>query len=391
MIWPIRTRVYLAIAGSWLKLHAYHLLYALTLFSLTALTTWWSVFIRAAVYQEHRLHLEALAVNLSTFAVLLGHDQTSAPVVGYYHLDERLEIVSSETPSTPFTMKLTPFWPALSLRVKSTVLTDLQNQLKRRSLMVSGESGLFVVIIFISSFMLYRLILVEKKTALEVNELWSRVTHEIKTPIAGLRAFLETLKTHEFSKEELIPLVDIALKQIDRQEQLAENILVGRGLNVELTRLNLAQIPILDFLQNYLEHRSLMIGDSQVFLHADEDNLQAIADPDLLRVVLDNLLDNALKYGGDALVLDIKISTVKSKCLIQFIDHGPGFDPCYADSIFKAHRRLPENLPESRHGTGMGLYIARKLARKMHGELKAWSAGKGRGAQFTLFLLRGRV
>ncbi len=113
------------------------------------------------------------------------------------------------------------------------------------------------------------------------------------------------------------------------------------------------------------------------------------ADPDALRVIVDNLIDNALKYTQEKpLELDIRITETRKTLKLAFSDNGPGFDPKLTHNLFEAFRRLTPELPDGSHGTGMGLHISRQLARAMGGDLTAQSDGCGQGATFVLTLIK---
>jgi len=119
--------------------------------------------------------------------------------------------------------------------------------------------------------------------------------------------------------------------------------------------------------------------DGDVFVYADEYRLG---------VILDNIVDNALKYCSPGLILQIGMKVEKRKAIVVIEDNGPGFPSHLKDNIFQAYRHLSPELPKGKHGAGIGLYISRQLARSMGAELKAESRGSGQGAVFFLALIR---
>jgi signal transduction histidine kinase len=113
------------------------------------------------------------------------------------------------------------------------------------------------------------------------------------------------------------------------------------------------------------------------------DAVQVRADRDGLRVILENLLDNAHKYGGG----QVRISAGASdgRWRLDISDRGRGFAPETAEKLFDIHNR--GNGDGVTHGAGLGLAIARTLARRMGGDISARSAGAGQGAVFTVTLM----
>jgi signal transduction histidine kinase len=253
--------------------------------------------------------------------------------------------------------------------------------------MIIGEGALLVLLILVSSFMLYRLIREERRTLDELSEFWGRITHEIKTPITGLRAFLETLKRQDLDGDKLQPLIELALKQVDRQQQLAHNLLIGQRLRRGAPQLDLQSLNLRSFIDQFFRQQtSLLAGVDLEVSVPSENDLWITADPDALRAILDNLMDNAIKYSSPSPKLSISVSFDDHRAWVLVRDFGIGFPPHQAEHLFDAYRRLKEELPGHSHGTGMGLYISRQLARRMNGDLIASSDGPGQGAEFLLSL-----
>ena len=107
-------------------------------------------------------------------------------------------------------------------------------------------------------------------------------------------------------------------------------------------------------------------------------------DADMLRIVLENLVDNGLKYGGDEPVVELAVSTDGGMGLIAVSDGGVGFDRATAQRLFVPFSRGLSGGHGIAHGTGLGLAIARDLCRRMDGELSAHSDGPDRGSTFTV-------
>jgi signal transduction histidine kinase len=115
---------------------------------------------------------------------------------------------------------------------------------------------------------------------------------------------------------------------------------------------------------------------------ASIDAVHVLGDRDGLRVILENLLDNANKYGGGRVRIAAEVRDGQWR--LDIIDHGRGFPPATAEKLFDLHNRgSGEGVT---HGAGLGLAIARQLARRMGGNLVAHSAGPGQGAVFTVQL-----
>jgi signal transduction histidine kinase len=346
------------------------------------------------VIQERYLKFESVRNSGTLHAVLMGHDPTQKPKPGPLGTDPRLEITTRPTYDKTLSWPLGPYWPDYYIQPLAQIVEGYEAETRSRSAMVIGESSFLGVLLLISSVMLYRLIWTERRSAREVREFWSRATHEIKTPITGLKAFLQTLRSQDLDREQLVVTVDMALRQVGRQQQLAENILMGQRLDRGGFRLNMTRLDLPDFLSRFMEDQAFLTTGAEVVLSRNggngdlEKNLCVEADPDALRAILSNVTDNAMKYGGDGVRLDVSVDTARRVARVIFSDNGPGFDPRQAKRLFDAYKRLTRELPSTSRGTGMGLYISRRLARRMGGDLTAASPGPGKGARFELTLKR---
>lgn len=374
--------------------HSHHLIFMMSILSLTLLAAWWSVFINQSIEHHRSHHLENLKLSMDYISMRLGLDKENRPSTGIYETDNRFEVAPCSGTGTNFAKPLLPAWPGLCIKTRESVLTEIEQDFKRKKLMVAGESGVLVFVILLSSIFLYRFIKLERRSAGEVEEFWGRVTHEIKTPITGIKAFLQSLKNQSIDPAQLPLFVDMALKQVEKQEQLAENILAGYGLRSgksnylpRITGLNLNE-----WVRGYFDGHVLDLTDARVSLRMEPGkDLKVQADGNILRVILDNIVDNALKYCSPGLILEVEVLVKDKKAILSVTDNGPGFQPEFSERIFNAYKYSKSELPAAEHGSGMGLYISRRLAEKMGGRLTASSKGTGQGAEFQLFLNISRV
>jgi len=375
---------------NFLKIHAYHFVFAVSILSLASLVGWWSIFIHNSIQKQRLQHYEILQSELKYYALKLGLDKSHSPKIGIWEKDPRFEVVFCSPNADLFSIRLDPYWPDFCLRIRQAVFQKIEKESGQLNFMLVGESGVLILVVFISSLFLYRFIQLERRTTKEVKEFWERSAHEIKTPISGIKAFLQNLKSKCFNHEEMDPYLNMALKQVRRQEQLAENIFSAYSYNTKKAKLKLVNINLTFFLIEYFKKDSLHLADAVVNLDFDKyREVRARVDVQPLKVILDNITDNAVRYASPGLVLTVKVATERKKAVITIEDNGPGFEPHLSEKLFQAYRLLKAELPDGKHGAGMGLYISRRLARNMGGDLKARSGGEGKGAEFQIFLNLG--
>ncbi len=374
-----------------LKAHGHHFIFILSILALGSLVVWWSIFIRNSIQQQRLYRYDKLEADLRFIVSKLGTDGSHQPSPGVFKEDTRFEVIACQSGSSLFSRPLEPQWPELCLKVRAKILEQIESKTSSLNLMLVGEASVLILIVLVSTVFLYRFIRLEKRTAREVNAFWERSAHEIKTPITGIKAFLENLKAGAVDSEKLALYIDIALGQIEKQEKLAENILSGYQLERREISLRRVDINLIDFVIDYFSEGSSRLAGAKIIYKFNKDNRIILrTDVNALKVILDNITDNAVKYCATSPFLEVDSVSYKNKAVIVIKDNGPGFRPHFVETIFEAYKYLDEELPVKRQGTGLGLYISRQLARKMGGDLEAYSEGEGKGAEFRIILPRAK-
>jgi two-component system osmolarity sensor histidine kinase EnvZ len=204
-------------------------------------------------------------------------------------------------------------------------------------------------------------------------------SHELKTPIAGVRALLQTLARDRVPDDLRDGLLQDGLRACDRLEHLAETVLAYQRAVAAPGRARVHDGSAL--LAAVLAHRLRSLGSEGIEVDVGA-NVEIWADEDAFRVVVENLLDNAQKYGGGRVRVEAVLAGDAWEVRVR--DVGRGFAAQDAERIFAPFSRGGgEGVT---HGAGLGLYLSRQLARQMRGDLRASSAGEGCGATFTLRL-----
>ena len=216
------------------------------------------------------------------------------------------------------------------------------------------------------------------------------VTHELKTPVTSIRLHLETLKAREALPEsKRREFYDVMLDDTDRLMQTIEQVLrtgqAGRESG-HRERVNLRALAdecvALTRTRRHLTEAQLRL----LPLGPDDGLPEAMGDPAELRGAILNLLDNAVKYSGDDVCVEVYAALVGDWAVVRVTDRGAGLAAGESERIFKRFYRVPGSLTQRIKGTGLGLFIVHTTAKHHGGRAFAESAGIGRGSTFTLEL-----
>jgi signal transduction histidine kinase len=216
----------------------------------------------------------------------------------------------------------------------------------------------------------------------------STVSHELRTPLAAIYGAALTLQRDDVRLEESqrTGLLDVISSEADRLARIVNDILWA-------SRLDSGQMGVAIVSCNALELVNKVIGalrahspvEIELAVDAPDGLPQVAADPDKLRQVLTNLLDNAVKYSPDGGRVRIRLRQAGTRIRFRVEDEGLGIPVAEQTRIFEKFFRLDPNLTRGVGGTGLGLYICRELVYRMHGRI--WVASDGRrGSTFTVEL-----
>lgn len=213
------------------------------------------------------------------------------------------------------------------------------------------------------------------------------VTHELKSPIASLKLYLETLQLRTVDQEQQARFYQYMMDDLNRLDRLINQLLeVGRldAIATEAAAEDVAVEPLL---------RECAIA---ACLHHDRPLSQVRFDLQpasirggrlALEMIFRNLLDNALKYGGAEPDVEVQVRVIgKNKVVTRISDSGPGVHPEIRNKVFGLFYRGGSELEREHSGTGLGLYIVHSLVRRMKGRISIHSRGREPGAVFKVEL-----
>ncbi len=215
------------------------------------------------------------------------------------------------------------------------------------------------------------------------------VTHELKTPIASIKLYLETLKSRPVTPEKQQEFYDVMLADTDRLLATVEQVLKAGGAKEKAQPLQTADIDLGALLSECiaLVRSQRNLDDSVIRFTEPAERLVIRGSEAELKTAFINLLDNALKYSKDEpkIAVRAKRAALKNRVEVFIKDNGLGIPPSDLKRIFKRFYRVQDGAGQA-HGTGLGLFIVRSIIKRHGGRVSAQSRGPKTGSTFVVQL-----
>lgn len=216
------------------------------------------------------------------------------------------------------------------------------------------------------------------------------VTHELKTPIASIKLYLETLKTRDVAESKRIEFYDVMLADSDRLLTTVEQVLQASRTREKARELNLTEIDIINLLSESADliRSRHNLDESTVKFTPGTGEVFVFGDLTELRTAFGNLLDNAVKYSSSSPDISIKTRLRQNNKVVEIHirDQGIGINGNDLKTIFRRFYRVPNDATQTEKGTGLGLFIVRSVIKKHGGKIFARSKGEDMGTTFVVEL-----
>jgi signal transduction histidine kinase len=222
------------------------------------------------------------------------------------------------------------------------------------------------------------------------SEFVATASHELRTPLTTVFGGVQTLRAHRdvLTRGQQERLLQMMEQESSHLVEIVDQLLISAQLDRATLRIEASDFDVPSLCRAVVESAQLRVGDRNLIMLQAPGKMGSLhADSALVRQILVNLVDNAIKYSSRGDRIEVLVSDETTQVRVAVVDEGIGIPPSEQDRIFEKFYRVDPEMATGIGGSGLGLYISREIAQQMGGSLTMRSA-PGRGSTFVLQLPR---
>ncbi len=221
----------------------------------------------------------------------------------------------------------------------------------------------------------------------------SSVTHELKTPLASIRLYTETLLMRAVTEQDRLKFLQRTLSEAERLQRLIDTVLISARLQSDKPSLTLARIDLKEILIGCFNKLKERFSEDRLFEFSIQDIFEkeavfVLGNPYHISTLFDNLFDNAVKYTNKGGTIKIQVGIKKDVVFVSVQDNGNGIEKKNLKKIFKRFYRIDNQVQTKVNGSGLGLSVCYSIIKEHSGKIYALSEGLNRGSTFYVELKR---
>lgn len=260
---------------------------------------------------------------------------------------------------------------------------EVLHRYSKKVTMIVGEGAVFIMLLVLGIWRIRRNLRKEELLASQEKNFILAITHELKTPVASIRLFLDTLKKRELPREKQVEFLEDASLETHRLDQLVENILLSTRLEQDQFFGHFEILNFTELIQNVAQRfQKSLVKKHRLTLDLVDDAMLE-GDRISLELLVSNLYENAVKYGGAEPEVHLSLSKESDAFVLRVEDKGLGIPPEERELIFRKFYRMGSEDTRSAKGTGIGLYMVQQIV-KLHRAKLILKQNKPQGAIFEI-------
>lgn len=309
------------------------------------------------------------------------HNEVLVVAQEFEVVEMSLTVSATSVVSPPALTFKAPF-DGQSVRPRSEVWDSLLDGYRRRIVMIVSEGAFFAALLFVLLALLVRTLRREADLERRHRNFLSAITHELKSPLASMRLALETVLSGRASGADSEKFLDNALHDTERLQGLVQKVLEVNRYDRGGDQLELQMASVSAVVQDAVdafERRAEPIGAEVDCYVAGE--IWAELNEEAFTIVVSNLLENAMKYGGKPPKIKIRFGFINKNAVLDISDNGVGISAESLPHVFDRFYRGGDELTRTAEGTGLGLYLVKQIVVAHRG----WVGVESTSAEGTTF------
>jgi two-component system phosphate regulon sensor histidine kinase PhoR len=286
-----------------------------------------------------------------------------------------LEAVAAGADGPPGVSLAEPY-DGLAIRPRPEVWQAMLDSYRRRIVMLVSEGAFFAVLLLVLIGLLWRSFRREVELERQHRNFMSAVTHELKSPLASMRLALETVASGRASPEAGNRFINNAIEDSERLQDLVQKVLETTRFGEGWTEIHPQDTDLSGLVEDSIEgfrRRALAAGARMEATIAP--NIRAEVDAEAMAIVVSNLLENAVKYGGKPPRVEVDLSFDGTHAILEIADNGSGIPDEDLELIFGRFYRGGDEMTRTTRGTGLGLYLVQQIIEAHRSRIGVSSTG----------------
>ena len=212
------------------------------------------------------------------------------------------------------------------------------------------------------------------------------VTHELKSPIASLKLYLQTMSLRDVSEEERDKFQRFMMEDVERLDGLISHLLDAGNIEKKHREKNIETVELEELIKGCASTVCARYRVDESTITLDLRTCQIAAPRVDAVMIFRNILDNAVKYAGQPPRVNVSLRVDGEMAIVEISDNGEGIPKGFRRKVFGRFVRLGEELQRKKPGTGLGLYIVRTLVKRLGGKVSVLDRDKRQGTVFEVRL-----
>ena len=238
----------------------------------------------------------------------------------------------------------------------------------RKTAQYIGEGATFLLLIIIGAVIVFRAVRRQFKQSKQQQNFMMAITHELKTPIAITKLNLETLQKHRLAEDQQQQMISNTLQEANRLNDLCNNLLLASQIEAGAYELTNEKINFSNLVEECVNNYAIRFPKRKINT-VITPGIYFTGDRLMLQMAVNNLLDNAIKYSSKEEKIEANLNEENDKVKLLISDEGKGIPDEEKEKIFNKFYRFGNLHTKNAKGTGLGLYLTKKIIDQHSGEI----------------------